>query len=156
MIKNLKKQRGIVVSDATIAIMIILLFAGIITTLITNIILEITKMKIYSQQMDYITEIFELAEKTDYEKVTDANLVKCINEKGDTAVSAKVNTTAGLTTPYKIAIKVEKYKDIGSKEFDLIKIITVTVENNLQEKSYTTTMSRLKKASLKEAEAIVK
>ncbi len=153
--KMLKEQKGIVVSDAIIAILIILLFASLISSLITNIYLEIAKMKIYSRQMDLITEIFEYAEKNSYDNVTEENLIKLINDKSDENVSAG-NTNEELTTPYKVAIKVEKYQDLEHKEYDLIKIITVTVENNLQKKAYTTTMSTLKKATLEEAEKIIK
>ncbi len=152
--KMLKKQNGIIISDAMIATLIILLFAGIIISLITNIILEITQVKIYSRQMELITKIFEFTEKSSYESVTEENLIKCINDKQEESVSAG-RTVEELTTPYKVAIKVEKYADMEGKDLDVIKIITVTVENKLQEKKYTTTMTRLKKANLNEIKELL-
>ena len=52
--KILKKEKGIIVSDAIIAILLILLFVGIIASLIVNIILESTKIKTVQDAIDFI------------------------------------------------------------------------------------------------------
>ena len=57
-----KKQNGIVVTDAIIAILIVLLFVGIITSLISKISTEKYKIKINSQQISLATQIFENVE----------------------------------------------------------------------------------------------
>src|SRR5699024_3136675 len=101
--KILKKNKGIIVSDAIIAILIILLFVGIIATLIVNIVLETTKIKINSGQLNFATEILEYIEELPYENVTEENLIDYVNNKNSEQVSAGT-TTEGLTTTYKIGI----------------------------------------------------
>lgn len=149
--EKLKGQKGIVVSDAIIAILIILLFTGLIATLITNIVLESTKIKMNSQQMDFAIEILEYVENMPYESVTANNLIDYVNGKGVEYVSAGT-TVDSLTTPYKIGIEVEKYNETeGNRDkLDIIKIITLTIENNLEDKSFSTTISRVKKATIDE------
>lgn len=157
-IKNiLKEKKGIFLSDAIIAILIILLFTGIIVSLMTNIFLESAKIKLSSQQVDFVTEIFEYVEKIPYENVTQENLINYINEKNVDYVSAG-STIEDLTTPYKIAITVEKYNETegNTDKLDLIKVVTVNVENNLSDKQYSTTMSKLKKRTIQETTELLK
>lgn len=155
--KVLKEKKGIVLSDAIIAILIMLLFVGIITSLMISIFLESTEIKMNSQHIDYATEIFEYVEKISYEEVTQENLINYINNKNLDYVSAGT-TIETLNTPYKIAIEVKKYNETEGNEDkeDLLKIVTLTIENNLLEKQYTSTISRLKKANMQEVEELLK
>ena len=154
--KILKKEKGIIVSDAIIAILIILLFVGIITTLIVNIILETTKIKINSGQLDFATEILEYIEELPYEAVTEENLINYINNKNSEQVSAGTST-AGLTTTYKIGINVQNYNQTAGNEgkLDIIKLVTLTIENNLENKKYSTEITKIKKANMEEVEQIL-
>lgn len=155
--KNIDKgQRGIILSDAVIAVLIILLFAGIMTSLIINIVLESAKIKMNSQQIDFATEILEYIEILPYENVTQENLIKYVNDKDLDYVSAG-ETVDTLTTPYKIGIEVEKYKEIEGNEdkLDIIKIVTLTIQNDLNDKQYSTEISRIKKATMSEVEMLL-
>lgn len=154
--KNLKGQRGIVVSDAILAILIILLFTGIIISLITNIVMESTKIKMNSQQLDFAVELLEHIETMPYENVTEDNLIKYVNDKNAEYVSAGT-TVDTLTTPYKIGIKVEKYNETegNTDKLDIIKIVTLTIENSIEDKQYSTTISRIKKASIDEIKTML-
>lgn len=154
--KILKKNKGIIVSDAIIAILIILLFVGIIATLIVNIVLETTKIKINSGQLNFATEILEYIEELPYENVTEENLIDYVNNKNSEQVSAGT-TTEGLTTTYKIGIKVENYNQTAGNEgkLDIIKLVTLTVENDLENKKYSTEITKIKKASMQEVEQIL-
>lgn len=153
--KTLKEKKGIILSDAIIAILIILLFAGLITSLMAKIFLESAKIKSSSQQMDFSTEIFEYVEKIPYASVTQENLINYINNKNADYVSAG-DTIESLNTPYKIAITVETYvPEENANRLDIIKIITVKIENNLGSKPYSTTTSRIKKATMQEIEEML-
>ncbi len=155
---KLREKKGVIVLDAIIATMIILLFAGLTISLIYNIVLESSKAKISSQQMDFAIEIFEYAEKLTYKSVDQDNLESYINSKNLDYVSAgKTEDIDSLTTPYKIGIKVEKYNEIDGNEDkeDIIKKITLTIENEIAGKPFTTEISTLKKATIKEAEDII-
>lgn len=153
---KLEGNRGIIVSDAILAILLILLFAGLITSLITNIVLESAKIKMNSQHIDFATEVLEYAEKLSYEGVTEQNLIDYINNKTEDDVSAGT-TTDSLTTAYKVAIDVQKYNQTSGNtdKLDIIKIVTVTVTTNLRNKEYSTTISGLKKATLDEVQDLL-
>ena len=154
--KILKKEKGIIVSDAIIAILIILLFVGIITTLLVNIVLQSTKNKINSVQLDFATEILEYIEKLPYQDVTEENLINYINNKNSEQVSAGT-TTEELTTTYKIGIDVQSYNQIAGNEgkLDIIKLVTLTIENDLGNKKYSTQITKIKKANTQEVEQIL-
>ena len=133
MIKKevIKSQKGVIITDAIVAILIILLFTGIVTTLMVNITLESTRIKMNSQQTDFATEIFEYAEELIYDFVTQDNLIKYINDKGLSVVSAgaTIDTVSNPKAAYKIGIQVETYvpTDTTLPELDIIKIITLTI-----------------------------
>lgn len=154
--KILKKEKGIIVSDAIIAILIILLFVGIITSLIINIVLETTKIKINSGQLDFATEIMEYIEKLPYKDVTEENLINYINNKNPGQISAGTSII-GLTTTYKVGITVQSYNQIPGNEekLDIIKLVTLTIENNLENKQYSTQITKIKKADIQEVEQIL-
>ena len=101
-----KKQNGIVVTDAIIAILIVLLFVGIITSLISKISTEKYKIKINSQQISLFTQIFEYVEKSSYEDVTQDKLIAYINEIDSGKISAGTSFDT-LTTPHNVKVNFE-------------------------------------------------
>ena len=133
-----------------------MLFVGIITTLLVNIVLESTKIKINSGQLDFATEILEYIEKLPYQDVTEENLINYINNKNSKQVSAGT-TTAELTTTYKIGIDVQSYNQIAGNEgkLDIIKLVTLTIKNDLRNKKYSTQITKIKKANTQEVEQIL-
>lgn len=159
--KYLSKQKGVLVSDAIVSILIILVFAGTITTLIYNIVLESMKVKMESKKISIFTNIFEYVEKMPYSSITANNICNYINNNefnidNVSAVADKgsVNT---LTTAYKVVVKVEQYtgtEDIEVK-YDLVKKVTIIVENTLSGNTYSSEMSTIKKANSEETKEIV-
>lgn len=151
--KSLKKQDGFVVSDAILAILILIMFTGIIVSLIYNIIVTSKKIKINSEQITYITDVFNYAERLAYDEVTTEKLIGYVNEKNETKklITAGADVTT-LKTPYKMTIKVEKYNETegNTDKEDLIKIITLKVETKLSKKDYITQMKMLKKVTSEE------
>ena len=152
----LKKEKGIIVSDAIIAVLIILLFVKKIDSLIENIVLESTKIKINSGQLDFATEILEYVENLPYEAVTEENLINYVNNKISEQLSAGSDTTS-LTPIYKIGINVQSYNQIPGNEekLDIIKLVTLTIENDLEDKKYSTQITKIKKANTQEVEQIL-
>jgi len=78
-------------------------------------------------------------------------LISYINNKNEAQISAG-DTVKNLTTPYKIGIQVETYipENESLPKLDILKTVTITVQSNLYGKSYTTTMSTIKKATTEE------
>lgn len=159
---NLKDEKGALSADAYIAILILVLFAGLIATLIYNIHIATARVERTSQANSYIVEIFEYIDKLYYSEVTEEKIVEYIDYKYNNAINsekdetisdvniASARNTTGLTdtqdtseiltTPYKIEISIEKYND----EFDLVKTITITVKYNIGNKEQSLTMQRAK------------
>lgn len=150
-LNTLKEKKGIIISDAIVAILLVLLFAGIITSLMVNIVLESAKIKVNSKQIEFATEILEYVQEIAYENVTQENLIDYINNKNKAEVSAG-EAVENLTTPHKIGIHVETYipENESLPKLDILKTVTITVQANLQNKSYTTTISTIKKATTEE------
>lgn len=152
---NFMNNKGIVVTDAIIAILIVLIFAGTVFSLINKIVSESVKLKMNSQQVSIATQIFEYAEKAEYKDVTKEKLIQYANQMSPGKLSAGESLDK-LTTPNKVKINVESYKPENEEEtFDLVKVITVTVENELNNKTYTTEISKLKKVNSHELKEIV-
>ena len=146
----IREEKGIVVTDAIIAILIIMLFTGLITSLISKIMIEKMKIKMNSQQMTFVTQIFEHIEKMEYNEVTEENVINYINSIEPTKISAGTSLD-NLTTANKIKVKVEKYETTEENPgFDLVKIVTLTIQNELDNKQYTTEISRIKKATMQD------
>lgn len=146
----IKGERGIVVTDAIIAILIVMLFTGLITSLISKIMIEKMKIKMNSQQMTFVTQIFEHIDKMNYNDVTEENIINYINNIDPDKISAGTILDI-LTTPNKIEVKVEKYETTEENSgFDLVKIVTLTIQNEIDNKPYTTEISRIKKATMQD------
>ena len=146
----IREEKGIVVSDAIIAIILVMLFTGLITSLISKIMIEKMKIKMNSQQMTFVTQIFEHIEKMEYNEVTEENVINYINSIEPTKISAGTSLD-NLTTANKIKVKVEKYETTEENSgFDLVKIVTLTIQNELDNKQYTTEISRIKKATMQD------
>lgn len=146
----IREEKGIVVTDAIIAILIVMLFTGLITSLISKIMIEKMKIKMNSQQMTFVTQIFEHIEKMEYNEVTEENVINYINSIEPTKISAGTSLD-NLTTANKIKVKVEKYETTEENSgFDLVKIVTLTIQNELDNKPYTTEISRIKKATMQD------
>lgn len=156
--KFIKKQNGFVVSDAMLAMLILMMFTGIITSLIYNIVLTSKRIKINSQEIAYITEVFNYAEQISYSNVTADILISHVNAKSDTNKFVTAGkTTAGLETPYKMTIEVEKYNETAGNtdKKDLLKTIKIKVECTLSKKTYSTEMSTLRKVKENEIQSIL-
>lgn len=146
--KLIKKQDGFMVSEAIIAILIVIMFAGIIASLMYNIVLTSRRIKINSKEIEYVTGVLNYTNLISYDEVTTENLIAYINEKTENKdlISAGENISE-LTTPYKMSIDVQSYEptDTTIEKKDLIKTIKVRVECKFGKKTYSTEMSTLRK-----------
>lgn len=148
MRKILKKNKGLTGADVLLAVALIILFSGIITTISYNIYITASSLKRSSKATEYITSIFEYAKGIYYEEVTAENLLNEFNEKNsDNGVSAYINDDEKPDDkPYVVKISVEKYNETAGNEdkLDLIKEITVTVEYMLGKNTQTIQMKTKK------------
>lgn len=159
-VKKLKKSNGFAASDGLIAILIITLFTGIITTIIYNIYLSNASIKRMSTATGYVTTILENMDKEYYEDMTIDGLEDYINtnqelfDVQDNQINISSNDTteqqksmgSSSNPPYTINMNIEYYNKTEGNEdkLDLVKKLTVTVSYKLGNKDQEITMSRVK------------
>lgn len=153
--KYIRKENGFATSDALIAVLVIVLFSGLIATLTYNIYLATTSTKRISKANGYITDIFEYVDKSYYDDINTENIANYFNNKyyyqENTTTpreDAEVSMNKSETTPFKILLKIENYypnpnapKD---EKLDLVKKITVTVKYKLGSRQQEIEISRAK------------
>lgn len=158
--KKIKKENGFAGSDALIAVLIIVLFTGIIATIIYNIYLSNASIKRMGTSTKYITNIFENMDKAYYDDVTLTGLKNYINTNSDLFSTSEnqINISSNNTSEsnesigttdnprYTINVYIEYYnKTTGNEDkLDLVKQITVTVIYKLGNKNQEITMTRVK------------
>lgn len=152
----IKDKKGIIITDAIVSILVILLFIGIITSLVTSIVFEKTRIKLNSAQIDYMTNILEHIEKITYAYTTENNIINYINNMNPEYISAGT-TTEELTTKYRVYVDVKNHNQIegNTDKYDFIKVITLNIETTLSNKQYSMEVSRIKKAGISEVKDIL-
>lgn len=163
-IKNLKKSNGFAASDGLIAVLIIVLFSGLITTIIYNIYLSNASIKRMSIATEYITTVFEYLDKAYYDDIYVDGLATYIDGKQkddnkdifDKSVNKVIissnngdgqkNITESEDPQYTIEMKIDYYNETeGNQEkLDLVKKLTVAVSYKLGNKDQKIEMSRIK------------
>ena len=135
---NLKQNEGIGLSDAIIAIVILMIFTGVIVSVAYNIYLESHFIKRNEQSTSYIVEIFEYAQGLEYVDVNSTNLINYINNKYDIAkaISGIYSEETEKEASYTIFINVEEKNSY-------IKQVDVTVTYRLGGKDKIVSMSTL-------------
>ena len=153
MKKFLKEQKGFAASDALIAVLIIVLFSGLIATISYNIYLSNSSIKRMSKATGYIVDVFEYIDKINYEDVTKENLVSYFNNKyyyeqdGTTPkADAEVKLKQTDENPFKAEINIVKYNETegNTDKLDLVQEITMTIKYKLGNKDQEITMTRNK------------
>lgn len=136
---NIKQNKGIGLSDAIIAVVILMIFTGVIVSVSYNIYIQSHFIKRNEQATNYIVELFEHAQGLLYEDVDSTELVQYINNKYDIAkaISGKYTEGTEILDGYTIFINVQ------DKYPDYIKQVDITVAYKLGGKNRTVNMSTL-------------
>lgn len=136
---NIKQNKGIGLADAIIAVVILMIFTGVIASVSYNIYIQSHFIKRNEQATNYIVEIFEYAQGLLYKDVDSTKMIEYINNKYDNvkAISGEYSEDAENLAAYTIFINVkDKYPDY-------IKQIDITVVYKLGGKNNTVNMSTL-------------
>ncbi len=154
-----KNQKGIAASDGLIAVLIITLFSGLIATISYNIYLSNASIKRMSKATNYIVDVFEYVDKSNYDDITLDNLTGYFNDKyyyeqdgatvkEDAEVKIKENNEnlEDMQTPFKGEITITKYNETegNTDKLDLVKEITMKVKYKLGNKDQEIEMKRVK------------
>ena len=127
MKSKLKSEKGIIATDALIAIMLIVLFSGLILTLGYNIYLSNAGLKRMSTATKYITDVFEYVDQEYYDDVTENTLETYSQGLAENIYVGDSWNGKG----YKIHIDVENYNEEDNTRLDLVKTIRMTVTYKL-------------------------
>lgn len=156
MKEKIREQKGFAASDALIAVLIIVLFSGLIATISYNIYLSNSSIKRMSKATSYIVDVFEYIDKTNYDDVTKENLISYFNNKyyyAEDGVTPKSDAEVKLKeadenvdTPFKAEISIVKYNETegNTDKLDLVQEVTMTVKYKLGNKDQEITMTRNK------------
>jgi len=156
MKRILKNKKGFVASDALIAVLIIILFSGLIATISYNIYLANSSIKRMSKATEYIVKTFEYIDKENYESVNINGLKDYINQNETifNITNNQINITSNNTNEvaefignsenpaYTIEINIAYYNKTegNTDKLDLVKEITMTVKYKLGNKDQEITM----------------
>lgn len=159
--KKIKKENGFAATDAIIAVLIIALFVGLMTTIVYNIYIYNASIKRMKIATGYITNIFEYIDKSYYDDIDIqklGNYIELENKEFFNIEDNKINVSSNNTSeeaktignaeeaPYTIEIYLEYYNKTEGNEdkLDLVKQLTVTVNYKLGNRDQTITMKRVK------------
>ncbi len=140
---KLKNNKGFTQIDIVVSICILMLFVTLIASLFYNSYVSSTTNKRNAEASVYLSQIFEEIDFINYEKLEDAQegIVAKINIMDIGKISAQYveeqTNQNTLSTPYKI------YVEVSNKD-DLIKIITITIKYNINQKEQVLSAKRIK------------
>ncbi len=124
MLKNkrgilMKNEKGFTVAELSVAILIMIIFIGMISTIFMNIYLSFMESKRYSAAMMYSTQIAEKIDQLLFEEVTTENLLDIEIGKGyDKQVTVETNSENTLKT---VNITISYYVGQNLKSVELKK-----------------------------------
>ena len=154
MKKILNNEKGITGMDIGIAIIVIVLFVSIITTLFYQIYSITTQTKRNAEATSYITNTIENILNIDYDSVViDSNAdnkIKAVLEKvGAKQEDIKINekNMQGKIGGYNITVSIESYKDDIKQDTsleDVIKKIIVKAEYSVNKENKSLEISTVK------------
>lgn len=132
----MNSQKGLTAADIAIAVIIIVIFVGTISSGFYNYYMASTSVSRGSAALSYTIDVIETVEQMNYEDVTEENINREIQE---------LYNKKAISTPYKVTATVQKYNEIQGNENkkDLIKILTVTVNYEMNKKVEKIQISRL-------------
>ena len=153
MKKFLKESKGIVASDALIAILIISLFTGVIATLLYNIYIANTSLKRMGIANSYVIEILEYADELYYEDLTTSDALtqkfSWLNEENNPEQIPGLmwELKGSPENDYRVQIDLKKYEPEHEEDevvYDLVRQITVNISYKVGRRTQNIEISRIK------------
>ena len=129
-----KREEGVTIIDLVIAIIIMSIFVGVITTLMTGIYKQSLEVQISSNAMSYATIILEKIDEKSFEEVQNPNFVENLKASGEVTIPKE----------YTIKLNVENPDNVSEEVSDVIKKATVTVNYKIRNEEKSISISKLK------------
>ena len=129
-----KREEGVTIIDLVIAIIIMSVFVGVITTLMTGIYKQSLEVQISSNAMSYATIILEKIDEKSFEEVQNPNFVENLKASGEVTIPKE----------YTIKLNVENPDNVSEEVSDVIKKAKVTVNYKIRNEEKSISISKLK------------
>ena len=129
---KLNSNKGVTIPDVIIAMIILSLFVGVISSLFYQIVSHNNAIRYNAVAVNYAVKIAEDIDKMTYEEVVEEDLNESLQE------------TYGYGDNIQIDIQVEKYSDEDASKKDLIKIVTITVQYEYMNSNQSYELKKLK------------
>ena len=134
--QRIQNEKGYSAADLSIAIIILILFVSLITTVYYNYYMSVAAKNRQAAATNAVIDVMEQIEKMPYETVDTQSAQAKIQELYEQNKIAKGYTVTAL---------VEKYNEMpaNTQKEDLIKTVKVTVQYTVSDKTQTIEMSHL-------------
>lgn len=127
MKENLKKENGFTAVDAVIAMMVVVIFVTIMSSVMYSVYISQTEAKRTAVALNYAVDIFEHIGEMDYSEVAGDTVLKDMSNLTVTDVTSTSQGTRGNIGNYKVNLQV-------SKQFDDIKLVTLKIDYQITPK----------------------
>lgn len=133
--KNIyKNEKGVTIIDLVIAIIIMSVFVGVITTLMAKIYKQSIEVQVSSNAMAYATIVLEKIDEKSFEEVQKPSFLQKLKESGEITIPEE----------YTIELNVENPENVSEEITDFIKKATVTVKYKIKNEEKSISISKLK------------
>lgn len=130
-LERLKDKKGFTGIDVVVAVLIILLFVGMLVTAFYNIYKISTEIAFEAEALQYLVSALEYSDKINYEEVTEQNLLDyLVNEE--------------IPENYTVTFRIQSYNQIDSTKQDIVKIVTGKIVYQIENKEEFIEISKLK------------
>ena len=136
-----RKEKGFTTVDMTIAILVMIIFVSIMTSVLYSVSVSTTEGKRSAAALNYAVDIFETIGELDYNNVSGAEIAKRLERQGMTITINSGGTTQGkIGEFYDYTLRIED--TFGD---DYVKLITLTMKYKVSAKNEETLeMQRIK------------
>ena len=138
---SIKKNRGFTTADIVVAIVVMMIFVGMIATLFYNFYLSTTAKNRNAMATNYIVDVIEEIKAMNYDEVQkDTQDSNSINN-----LIQQLEATKQIPKEYIITGEIQKYNQTegNTDKKDLVKILTVRVEYMVGKKTEKIEMTTL-------------
>lgn len=140
-VQNIKKNKGFTTADIVVAIVVLMIFVGMITTLFYNFYLSTTAKNRNAMATNYIVDVIEEIKAMNYDEIqSDTQDNNSIN-----GLIQQLEASKQIPDQYTITGEMQKYNETpgNTDKKDLVKILTVRVEYMVGKKTEKIEMTTL-------------
>lgn len=130
----IKENSGITGIDLVIAIIIMSIFIGVITSLMTGIYKQSLEIQASSNAMAYATIVLEKTDEKSFEEVQEPNFIENLSKSGE----------INIPEDYEVTFEVSNPDSVSEEVSSVIKKVAVTIKYKINNEEKSILISKLK------------